>query len=298
MLKAIQAKHAFLVTNLLLTTAISFYAVELFYKVVTTQFIYIPSVRAVAPPVDTGLGISSATNDYHPYSYYNVINERNLFNTKPQIEETEEPDTKDTGMMATTELNVKLWGTVIGTVPEKSFAVIQETKGTREQALYHIGDPIQGATIEDIMDEKVILKVNGELEVLEIESLVASNGRGRGSYTGGSSYSSRSSSTPVQQQISLDKKQLDDTLANVNDLMKEVRITPHPDGFRVSRLKSSSPLRQMGLRNGDVLMGVDGQPIKNITDGLRYYEKLVQGSPVSVQIKRRGRERNLEYSIR
>ena len=53
----------------------------------------------------------------------------------------------------------------------------------------------------------------------------------------------------------------------------------------------------MGLRNGDVLMGVNGEPIQSPEDAMRLYNSIKSSSEVQVQVKRRGQERTIIYNL-
>jgi general secretion pathway protein C len=54
----------------------------------------------------------------------------------------------------------------------------------------------------------------------------------------------------------------------------------------------------MGLRNGDVLVAVDGQALTSVDQAYKLYEDLKTSDTASVQINRRGRSTNIEYRIR
>ena len=68
-----------------------------------------------------------------------------------------------------TDLQLKLWGTVTGN-GQNAYAVIEDVK-QRVQQLYHVEDAIQDAIVKEIHREKVILEVNGSLEVLQMEEI-------------------------------------------------------------------------------------------------------------------------------
>ena len=91
---------------------------------------------------------------------------------------------------------------------------------------------------------------------------------------------------------------------DVSQLATQISITPHisedggPDGLALKNIKPNSIFRRMGLRNGDILTGVDGQEIQTVDDALKLYENLKSASGVQVQILRRGQERTIDYSIR
>jgi general secretion pathway protein C len=85
--------------------------------------------------------------------------------------------------------------------------------------------------------------------------------------------------------------------------MTQVQIRPHmengvPAGLALSSIKPNSIFRRMGLRNGDVITGVDGREISSVDDALRLVDNLKSASTVSVQLKRRGRQKDIEYHIR
>jgi general secretion pathway protein C len=54
----------------------------------------------------------------------------------------------------------------------------------------------------------------------------------------------------------------------------------------------------MGLRNGDIITGVSGKPLQSVDDALKFYGSLSSGENLSLQLKRRGRSRIIDYSIK
>jgi general secretion pathway protein C len=105
------------------------------------------------------------------------------------------------------------------------------------------------------------------------------------------------------QKISLQRSLIEESIRDISSLMTQVKIMPHmeegqPDGLSVSNIQPNSIFRRMGLRNGDILVGVDGQNIKSVDDALKLYDNLKTSDNVSVQIKRRGRVRNIDYNVR
>jgi type II secretory pathway component PulC len=53
----------------------------------------------------------------------------------------------------------------------------------------------------------------------------------------------------------------------------------------------------MGLRNGDVIQGVNGETITTPDQAVELYESLMEGGQVSLEIKRGRRKENLRYEI-
>ncbi len=107
---------------------------------------------------------------------------------------------------------------------------------------------------------------------------------------------------PRARQIALKREQIEGAVSDLNSLMSQVKIRPHfkdgqPDGIALSNIRSNSIFRKMGLRNGDILMGVNDQNIQSVDDALGFYNNLKSSSNVSVKIKRRGRLNTIEYTI-
>jgi S1-C subfamily serine protease len=53
----------------------------------------------------------------------------------------------------------------------------------------------------------------------------------------------------------------------------------------------------MGLKSGDIVKGVNGNPIETPDDVLSLYEGLKTGSQISLQITRNGEPQTINYRI-
>jgi general secretion pathway protein C len=279
--------------NILLVTIAVYIGVDGFYDIMTAR------VDVSAPPPQSSHTIvAKEQNTTQPFSHYRVITERNLFHTKSKADKTSKKETIQLDNLKQTELKLKLWGTVTGS-EEKAYAVIED-QNKREQNLYKIGDEIQSATVKAIFRNKVILSVQGRNEILEMEDITQSASL-RPSRTR-SPQTSRNRPTP-RRRITLKREQIDSAMGNINELMGQINIRPHskegvPDGMMLSNIKPNSLFRRMGLRNGDILTGVDGRPIQTIDDAIKLYEDLRSSSGAKLEIKRKGRPTIIEYTIR
>lgn len=289
-------KFYYTLVNLAILAAASFFGVNAFYKTVAAS-IDVPEKTAIVQVQD----IDTEEETIHPLAHYNPIIERNLFKTRAEAQpappEKEEADV-DLENLKETELSLKLWGTVSGDRPS-AYAVIEDTKA-RKQNLFREGDTIHDATVKMILREKVILTRNGEDEALTMEKRLADAGRPTPSFQPTARPAASSSSG--QQQIQLERSQIEAAVNNVNNLMRQAKIRPHfkngkPDGLTLTRVRPNSIFTKLGLRSGDIITGVDGQKIQSVDDALRFYQSLKSGSNVKVQIRRRGQEQNIEYQI-
>ncbi len=277
-------KRYFTILNILFITGIVFFMVKVFYKIATANVDTSDSSKKTARHL-----VPNKSTTQQDLSHYQAIIERNLFKTK--TETGSGPDKLDIETLKPTELKLELLGTITGDKKE-AYAVILDT-AVKKQDLYRIGDTIQNATVKMILREKVVLNVNGKDEILGIEKVSGSQGIRRPSTKLG---------TESSQNITVKRSQIDTAVKDVNALMKQIRIRPHftngkPDGFRLTGIRPNSIFYKMGLKSGDIIMGVDGKDIESVDDALKFYQSLQSSSNVQLQIKRRGRLKNIDYRI-
>ena len=157
-----------------------------------------------------------------------------------------------------------------------------------------MGDTVENATVKMILREKVILSVNGQDEILEIEHARSLAG-GRTPH--------RTAIKSRRQNITLKRSLIENSVKNVNELMKQVTVQPHfkngkPDGLILGRVRPRSLFSELGLSTGDIIIGVDGQDIESVDDALKFYQNLQKAPKVEIEIKRRGRIKKMKYNIR
>jgi general secretion pathway protein C len=279
------------IANLLLITGAAYFGVGLFYQTTTSRFITGNSGMTAV-----GQAQSEDKETHKSLGEYRHIKERNLFHIKA-VKSAEIVEEKvDVADLKKTELKLKLWGTVTGGTAE-TYAVIEDTK-LRKQTLYRVNDTVQTAVVKEIHREKVILEVEGTYEVLEMEKIKsASTAASRRTRS-----TSRTERNPVQSNVTLKREKIESAVNDLNTLMKQIRIRPHfkdgkPDGLTISGIRSKSIFSDMGLRNGDVITGVDGNMIESVDDALKLYESLQSATSVQVQLRRRGQLRTIDYRI-
>ena len=262
-------KRLFPLLNIVLITMVIFLSVDTVYKILAASLSPVDQPE----PILTKNNVNPVKFHTAPLSAYKVIVDRNIFQT--QTEKTAVSEKIAMENIKPTEKNLKLWGTVVGNDPARAYAIIEEPgKGRRQQAqiLYKHGDMVQGAEIKMIPREKIILSVNGENEVLRI---VKPQSSGRYNRTRTASRPSRTQ--PIRQRRVLRKSQIQKAVDNIDKLMTQANIRPHPEGFQISRIKPSSIFRRMGLRNGDIITAADNRPINSVQDAMSVWQDLTAG---------------------
>lgn len=291
----------FTISNVLLITAGVFLCVNAFYTLITAQLDFTIQPR-VSPsltepePVDYAKALLSD---------YQAITGRNIFNSSTDTAPETKTEKVDIEKLKETDLKLRLWGTVTGQ-DKRAYAVIEDTKA-REQNLYRAGDSIQNAIVKIILREKVVLRVDDRDEILAMEEIRASKGGRPGSrpLERASGSRDRPQKLPVSsypRKIRLKGAQIEQAMENLGEIMQQANLRPHmvdgqAAGISITGIKPNAIFRKMRLRNGDVITGVNGDSIESVEDAMRVIEQLSSGSNFQLQIKRRGRDQTLDYSI-
>ncbi len=279
-------RRYFILLNLIGVTVAVFFVVKVFYIWVTQDLTVISSPR----------GYSETTMDVEktspPPSDYQSILKRNLFKTVSKGIPGSGSTATPIGAPLPIQLNVKLWGTVTFS-DGKGFAVIEDVPA-RRQDLFTAGKAIQNATLKEILRGRVILSVNGRDQVLNMEDPKSLPERVQPIPA--------SAPQSTSQQIALSRLQIDDAVQNINELMTQIKIRPHfldgrPDGIVVGAIVPDSIFSRMGLQNGDIIAGINGEKILSVDDALKLYQGIKSGSSVNIELKRAGKTETLMYQI-
>ncbi|UCF83290.1 MAG: PDZ domain-containing protein [Desulfobacteraceae bacterium] len=278
-------KIYYTILDLIAISLVVYIGVDVFYRIASSELKEINTKEVVVEQVP-----NDEVKKKIPLIDFRSINERNLFGSLEKAAEgVKEEEVED---LEPTSLRITLLGTVTGD-EQNAFAVIEETD-KRKQGLYKVGDSIQNATVKMILREKVVLRVGEKDEILTMEESAASR-RERGPEA---PQPAKKGST-----ITVNRKDLESSLKNINKLLSQVRIRPHftdgrSDGLSVSRIKADSVFSKLGLKNGDIVQNINGKPINSPDDVLELYEKLKSGSQVSVEVTRRGELKTMNYRFR
>ncbi|MBN1628033.1 MAG: PDZ domain-containing protein [Deltaproteobacteria bacterium] len=286
------AKFYYIIFNLIAVTICIYIGVDTFYRVVRMKYTNAqaqsPITRAIEEETSS---VKSELSDYK------VISDRNIFSNVDVAAKDSAVNIDD---LDSTSLKLALIGTIAGN-DETSAAIIQDssikpvTKG-----LYRIGDKVQDAEIKSIFRKKVVLRVGNKDEVLSMEEAGSRDTATPAVQT--TAVSTQSSAATIVRDIPIKRALINESLGDLNELLSQASIKPHstdgePDGLTITGIKAGSIYRRMGLRNGDIITGVNDEPIKSTEDIVGMYNDLKSSPEISLQITRRGQERSFNYTI-
>ncbi len=268
------------------------------------------------PPVRLATGPLAAIppdqrSRVQPRGYYDIITGRNLFNSNPPPEGSSAPasvipvaDLKD---------KAKVRGTIVGS--SSSMALI-EILAKHETTLFLVGDLItEGAEVVEILPEGVRYKQGERVGFLSLEDENAKTAAAPPPSGPLAAFSAPPDpeggappSDPNIKQVSdtefvIDQRELENQLANINQLILQARVVPNftagkIDGFKIFAIKPDSIFRKLGMRNGDVIMAVNGNNLDNPQKGLQVFQDLQGQRNFSINIRRRSENLMYQYDVR
>jgi len=165
-------------------------------------------------------------------------------------------------------------------------------QGQPESAFCAGEEIVPGVRLDSVERDRVVIVRNGVRESLVMKDVEAPPGAislGQG---------------PVVQpegagrQV-VDRAQLQKQLGRP-EFLSQALIVPNPDGggFLVRQVQSGSLYEKLGLRQGDVIRTVNGQPLTNMDDVMRLYQQFGTAQRVLVDVQRQGRSETLYYDMR
>lgn len=262
---------------------------------------YIPE-----PPVSrlSGGGFDGATGK--SFADYQIIISRNLFSSLGRIPGDEVPGAvEQDNEPVKTSLPLSLIGTVILKNELRSVATLDD-KDINQVYPVRVEDEVPGKLkILSIQPFKVIFRnlMNGRKEFVDMPE----DGNGPRITVG--SLSSRKAPTGdagVEQvapgTFNIARSELDKNLANINEILTQARAIPHfengqPAGFKLVQIVPGSIYEKLGLKNGDVLKGVNGEPV-DAAKALEMMGSLKTATQLELSVQRNGKTSNMSYNFR
>ncbi len=292
-------KIAFTIFNIFLISTIAYSLVATGYKNLLVQDIIIPEQQNGKPIVTNTL--SNQAHTVIDKSLTDIIVKRNLFRVEIEKDDTPlmEQKTRDTDIekLEPTQLKLVLWGTVTG---QKSVYAVIEDKENRKQALYQLGDLIQGAKLKKILRNQVILSYQGKDQLLEIQTDLASSG-GSKNISQFQKIKEKAAIKPVPlNDISGHDALNNDNFGDSIAMMRQIKFRPHfsqgeTDGLMVYGIRPNSVFMKIGLKNGDIIKAINDVPVMSREDILSRFTDVQIEENLKITLIRRGKIKELSY---
>jgi general secretion pathway protein C len=258
-----------------------------------------------APPIRVARNGGATARPPRTIDQYGVIFSRNLFNSRGVIpgEEAGTPtDTNLDGPAQRTSLPINLVGTIILRDELRSLATLEDKTA---QMVYpvRVDDEIPGKLRVLKVEARRVEFINigsNRKEFIDIpedaSTKVASLAPAR--KAGGPGIEQVSNS-----QFNVARTAIDAALSDMSKVLTQARAIPHTEngqmvGFKLFSIVPGSIYDQLGLKNGDLLCGVDGEPMTDPAKAMTLVTEIKNRSRLELCVKRDGRTQNYQYDIR
>ena len=219
---------------------------------------------------------------------FDLIVTRNIFgaiNVAPV--QNNKPETKPVS-----KLPLTLIGTYVSTGSD-SYAIIENSK-TKDQDVFTKNETVfEEAVLIKIMTDKVEIRRNGEDETLLLEDIPGvSNAKMEGGVA-----------TIGENEFIVDSDELDKSLENLPLLLQQARAVPYfkngqAIGLRLFAIRPDSLYTKIGLRNGDILMNINGKPLGDLTEAIKLFETLKVERSFTLSLERNRETKEFKYEVR
>ncbi len=283
--------------NFVLVAALAYFAAGTVSEIIGLRF-------SPAPVVATGtVSRASAPPIIHPRSYYQPIVRRDIFNLVPAPEQKAPAVVED--------IHLKLLG-ISRMTGGKSFIVVQNMSG--EQELYRLGEMIPSAgRLVEVDKDRAVIEHAGRRVALELpRNNLAANTPSRSlpwrhpilpghPRPGAASFNPRIVNMGGNR-YAIPRSTVAQSLNNLSSLFTQIRAIPNvqdgtTNGFALSEIVPGSVFDDMGLRDGDVLTAINGQPVNDPARAIQLLNGLRNQTSIEVQVLRNGSPMTLSYQI-
>jgi len=236
---------------------------------------------------------------------HKIILGRNIFGSagasaakvNPQQEKKESP--------APFVRELRLLATVAGD-EEVACAVIENVK-TKIQELYKTGDIIEGAQVESIERNRIVLLNGDQRKVLNLYVADGVSGPVEKSAEPVMAQKKPSSAevvniiSPTEREIN--KKAFLAKVGGTEAILRTVDATPYivdgkEKGIRITGLEDLSMARYIGFENGDVIQNINGSTVTNRRKAFQILRKVRSQSSLNIQLLRNQKKKELSFGIK
>ncbi len=287
-------KRYFWAINIILISLCAYFSSQIFTDYLRQRWRVIPKVSLSSAREVTVPQLSQKRD----LSFYSVITERNIFNSRAKDMVAEAELAELLGPVSESSLKVKLFGTVASRFPEFSFAVIQDIVSKKVDT-YRLNDLVLNeAKVVKIEPKRVIILRDGKQESLlvfeEKEPLT-------------SAAPARPAARKVRQveenRYEIDRREFEASTSNLAELMTQARVVPNlkkgkVNGYKIFAIKPKSLYAKIGLKNGDVIERINGLEISGPEQALEIFQQLKAESYFQIDLLRRGRKETINYTVR
>ncbi len=277
---------------------------ELIRGGVKTGSVSEPNLSNVAAPL--------LDNASHPRGYYEVLMTRKMFGDAGQTKSNAKAPEPEAPAPATdaqeTTLPLRLLGTTLRPGPPVlAAAVIEVREGGSQTKTFYLKDQVlENVFVQEIRRQEVILDNQRTRRTESLKVLWKSDPSRPAAASGPPAV--RQAAPAVDSQVNLIRldraaitKKLEDEYARVASTLNVKVVNDEngkPKGITTDNIENYESAKELGLKNGDVLVSLNNEPVDSKERALEVLSKYKNASLFRVGIMRNGQMQYLTYRVR
>jgi general secretion pathway protein C len=201
-----------------------------------------------------------------------------------------DPTTQDPNNAPLSSANLVLAGTIATQDPKRGIAIITDGGPSK---VYAVGENVNGASLYSVYLDHVILDRGGTLETLLLPRLLAGGPHAparRGPVEARSSEAVDNIRRLVQQDPGL-LDQVMRTVPSYDNAAGKLR------GFRAYPGRNRTIFNKLGLRPGDLVTAINGQPLDDPQHSQEVFNTIQSSNTVTVTVERGGQKQDISLNV-
>ena len=187
-----------------------------------------------------------------------------------------------------TSMPLVLTGVIAANDPSDGLAILGPSVTATK--VYAVGDNIPGgARLHAVLSDHVLLERDGRIEALALPRQLA----------GGNAPPPSISAAPIQPALERMRELVSRNPGIIGDIMRPEPVFAggKQQGFRVYPGRDPEVFLQLGLRPGDLVTAIDGQPLDDPSRGEQILNALGSSSEARVTVLRNGQQQDLTLDL-
>ena len=244
-------------------------------------------VALVSGPVKSPRPVIAASMQLHPAARMGVnaqaVAAAHLFGTA-----VADPTKQDPSNAPLSSANLILAGTIATQDPKRGIAIINDGGPSK---VYAVGENVNGATLHSVYLDHVILDRGGTLETLLLPRLLAG---GRGPMRAGPVAARTAAVDNVRRMVQQDPGLLDQVMRTVPSYENTAGKLR---GFRAYPGRNRSIFNKLGLKPGDLVTAINGQPLDDPQHSQEVFNTIQSSNTVTVSVERGGQKQDITLNV-
>lgn len=198
---------------------------------------------------------------------------------------------QDEGNAPLSSANLVLAGTIATQDPKHGIAIISDGGPSK---VYSVGENVNGASLHSVYLDHVILDRGGTLETLLIPRQFAGGGSRMTRRVPGADQRTVQAVDNIRRMVQQDPGILDQvmrTVASYDNAAGKLR------GFRAYPGKNRAIFNKLGLKPGDLVTAINGQPLDDPQHSQEVFNTIQSSNSVTVTIERGGQRQDISLNI-